>query len=303
MEPEYSSSLTIYLSLFSLLIWLYLKFIWPASNVTNLPPGPRKLPIIGNLHNLLSGSLPHHTLRNLSKKYGPLMHLQLGEGSTVVVSSPIMAQEVLKTNDVAVCGRPELLATKILAYNGTDVAFTQYGDYWRQMRKICVLELLSPKRVRSFASIREEKVSKLIESLRSSAGSVVNLTEKIYSLTSMVTARAAFGSESEDQLDAFLSLTEEAIRLAGGFELVDLYPSSKLVKLLSRTSAKLERIHKEKDVIQENIIQRHREKLAHAGGENVEAEDKDLIDVLLQLQQSGTLDIPISNDNIKALIA
>ncbi|PON90269.1 Cytochrome P450, E-class, group I, partial [Trema orientale] len=308
MEPEYSLSLAIFLGIiFSLLIfWLHVRLrrSWSSvSNIINLPPGPRKLPIIGNLHNLLAGSLPHHTLRNLSQKYGPLMHLKLGQVSAVVVSSPKMAREVLKANDLAVSGRPELLAAKILTYNGSDIAFSPYGDYWRQMRKICILELLSLKRVKSFSCIREEEVSKLVESLRSSARSPVNLTEKIFTLTSIVIARAAFGSESEDH-DAFLSMSKEAIRLAGGFELVDLFPSSKFLRVMSRTRAKLERIHKEKDRIMETIIQEHREKQKSiAKGGDIKAGEKlDLVDVLLQLQQSGTLEFPISNDNIKAVI-
>ncbi|PKI66075.1 hypothetical protein CRG98_013570 [Punica granatum] len=111
----------------------------------NLPPGPWKLPIIGSLHHM-AGSLPHRALRDLAKKYGPLMHLQLGEVSTVVVSSPELAKEVLRTHDINFASRPEILAIKILFYNCTDIAFSPYGEYFTQLRKICMQELFSVKK-------------------------------------------------------------------------------------------------------------------------------------------------------------
>nr|GMD47734.1 premnaspirodiene oxygenase-like [Ipomoea batatas] len=105
-----------------------------------LPPGPWKLPIIGNLLHLSSSSLPpHRALVDLAKRYGSpsgLMHLKLGEISTVVVSSREMAKEILRTQDVVFASRAELMATKILLYNRTDFTFSPYGDHWRQMRKI-----------------------------------------------------------------------------------------------------------------------------------------------------------------------
>ncbi|KAK2640248.1 hypothetical protein Ddye_028043 [Dipteronia dyeriana] len=306
MELEFSSCSCLLSSL--LFLFLVLNIINKRSKnngkPTHLPPGPRKLPIIGNLHNLATSSdLPHRQLRRLAGKYGPLMHLQLGELSTVVVSSAEFAKEVMKTHDLIFASRPYNLAIDIMSYNFTDIAFSPYGEYWRQLRKICVLELLSMKRVQSFRSIREEEGSNLINWIASRAGSSINLTHKIYSLSYIVVSRTAFGKECKDQ-ELFLSILEGSSKLAGGFSIADVFPSIEgLLHWFGGIKSQLEKMHREADQIVENIINDHKMRKTATSelGKNVKNHE-DLVDVLLKVQEDGDGEFRLTTDNMKAVI-
>ncbi|ESW18599.1 hypothetical protein PHAVU_006G054200 [Phaseolus vulgaris] len=265
-----------------------------CASTSNLPPGPWKLPIIGNIHNLV-GSLPHRRLRDLSAKYGPLMHLKLGEVSTIVVSSAEYAKEVLKTHDLIFASRPPILASKILSYDSVGISFSPYGDYWRQLRKICALELLSLKRVQSFQPIREEELTKFIKNIASKEGSPINLTKEILSTISTIVSRTALGSKYRDH-KKFISAVREATEVAGGFDLGDLYPSAGWLQHISGLKGKLEQSHQQTDRIMQRIIDDHREaksRAAQAQGEQVE---DDLVDVLMK-EEFG-----LSDNSIKAVI-
>ncbi|KAF2314128.1 hypothetical protein GH714_022478 [Hevea brasiliensis] len=251
------------------------------------------------MHHLV-GSLPHHRLRDLAKKYGPLMHLQLGEVTNIVISSPETAKEVMKTHDVIFAQRPFLLAASIVGYDFSDIAFAPYGNYWRQMRKICTLELLTAKRVQSFRSIREEEISKLIRTLSSGAGSPINFSRMFNSLTYSVTSRAAFGKIWKGE-EIFIPTVKKLIQLAGGFSLADIYPSIKLLHVISTVRPKLERLHQIADKILESIIYEHRARKA-AAKSGADYEEEDFVDVLLNLQDRAGLEFPLTNDNIKGVI-
>ncbi|KAL5737383.1 hypothetical protein ACOSP7_030144 [Xanthoceras sorbifolium] len=280
---------------FLVFVFMVLK-IWKRSKTsgTNLPPGPWKLPLIGNLHQLV-GSLPHHRLRDLAIKYGPFMHLHIGEVSTIVVSSPDFAKEVMKYNDVTFASRPYHLVNMIMTYNYSDIALSPYGEHWRQVRKIATLEVFSTKRVQSFRSIREEEVSNLINWIASSkAGSPINLTKEIHSLTNVITARAAFGKKCKDG-EKFLAVLKETNDLSGGFTLADLFPSIEwLLELITRIKSKIEKLHQELDQILENILNEHRKGKSEG--------NEDVVDVLLKVQADGDDGFHLATDSIKAVI-
>ncbi|GMY30996.1 cytochrome p450 71d9 [Fagus crenata] len=228
------------------------------------------------------GSLPHRALRDMAKKHGPLMHLRLGEVTTIVVSTPELAKEVMKTHDVIFASRPTSLAVKIMTYDYTDIVSAPYGNYWRQLRKICTLDLLSQKRVESFQPIREEELSTLINWIGSKAGSTINLTEKMFLTAYGITSRAAFGKKCKDQ-EKFISVVKEAIKWV-------------------RT--KLEKMHQEVDKIMGNIINEHKEQKATTKADDEDERAEDLIDVLLKFHQENGSDneFSLTTNNIKAVI-
>ncbi|PIA58211.1 hypothetical protein AQUCO_00500267v1 [Aquilegia coerulea] len=186
-----------------------------------------------------------------------------------------------------------------MSYNCKDVVMAPYGEYWRQVRKICVLELLSTKRVQSFWSVRYEEVTNLIRRIFLVNGSQMDLSEKIFRLTNDITARAAFGKTCKDK-EAFLSVTGDIIRLSAGFSFSDLFPSMKFLETISGIKSKMEMIHQKVDKIVDNIIREHKEN--RIGTETIEGEvEEDLVDVLLRIQEGGELEFPITMDNVKAV--
>ncbi|KAL1307347.1 cytochrome P450 71D10-like [Arachis ipaensis] len=292
------SIFTTFLFLFMLLKIAMKKFS-SSKDITNLPPGPRKLPIIGNMHNLV-GSMPHECLRNLASKYGPLMHLKLGEVSHIIVTSPEMAQEIMKTQDLNFCDRPNLLFARVMTYNRTDIALGPYGDYWRHIRKICNMELLTAKRVQSFRHIREAEVSELVKAISQSQGSIFNLSHKIFSTTYGIAARIVFGKKYSYQ-EFFISSIEKAIQIGGGNCIADLYPSIRVVlEMMSRDKAKLEELYIKTDKVLQDIIDDHRNR-KDGKCEEEEEGSEDLVDVLLKFQQIES-EYPLTDDNIKAII-
>ncbi|VAH35743.1 unnamed protein product [Triticum turgidum subsp. durum] len=240
------------------------------------PPGPRCLPFIGSLLHLLT-SEPQVALRDLAKKHGPVMYLRLGHVDTVVISSPAAAQEVLRDNNLTFASRPSLVATEILCYGNTDIAFAPYGAYWRTLRKICMVELLSARKVRQFAPIRDTEILSLVTNVRA----------------------AARGGEPEQ----FLSAIGVALEYSGGFCVGDLFPSLWFVDVVTGVRRRLWRAHRVLDAVFEKIITRcearreEKKSTATTGGG-----DDDLLSVMLRIKDEDGLEFPISTTNIKAVI-
>ncbi|MCL7027383.1 hypothetical protein MKW94_028374, partial [Papaver nudicaule] len=216
-----------FVSLFILAILFLFSYLLLKSSLFkgsyHLPPGPYGLPILGNLHRL--GDLPHQDFQKLSLKYGPLMYMKLGLVPAIVVSSPELAELILKTHDIVFASRPITESGKYFGYEQKGLVFKPYGSSWRNIRKLCTLHLLTNSKIESFKSTRESEVRNAIGSIKVAADSqvLVDVSLIVESLSEDITHKIIFGSLKEDQFNS-KSLIQEAFRLIGAFNIADYIP-------------------------------------------------------------------------------
>ncbi|CAK9311027.1 unnamed protein product [Citrullus colocynthis] len=176
-------------SIFSCILWMILTsiaihLISSSRKRPNFPPGPRSLPIIGNLLDV--GDKPHKFLADVAKAHGPISSLKLGQVSTVVVSSPETIRQVLETHDHVLSCRAIPDATRFSDHE-------QLGILWvvpaspigKNIRKFFKSRLFSAKSLEAKESLRGAKIEELLDSIRESAvnGEVVDVGAAAFGLS------------------------------------------------------------------------------------------------------------------------
>ncbi|KAL1369022.1 cytochrome P450 76T24-like [Arachis hypogaea] len=200
---------------------------------TKLPPGPKPLPIIGNILEL--GTEPHQSLTKLSQTYGPIMTLKLGNITTIVISSPQLAKEVLHKNDLISSYRTVPDTLHALDHNLYSVGWMQPSNEWRILRKICATKVFSSQQLDSTQVLRQRKVQELMDFVkkRSEKGEALDIGEVAFITVLNFISNTFFSmdlgdynsSKSQEWKKNFCSITEEA----GKPNIVDFFPIFRLL--------------------------------------------------------------------------
>ncbi|KAK3211908.1 hypothetical protein Dsin_016614 [Dipteronia sinensis] len=283
---------------FLALLFLFQAFVLKRNAKTKrLPPGPRGFPIFGCLH--LLGKYPHRDLHKLAQKYGSIMHLRLGLKPSIVVSSPQAAELFLRTHDLVFASRPPVEASKYISYNQMNIIYAPYGSYWRTVRKMCTLELLSNQKINYFKSIRKEEVDLLIDYVKEAAcgGVAVDLSAKVGALSADMTCRMVFGKKYMDkEFDerGFKAVIEETMEIAAAFNLADYIPQISSLDLQG-LKKRMKVVAKVFDEFFEKVIDEH----VQSKDEN---RTKDFVDLMLSFMGSEETEYRIERDHIKAIL-
>ncbi|KAM5546705.1 cytochrome P450 84A1 [Rosa sericea] len=270
------------------------------------PPGPKGLPIIGNM--LMMDQITHRGLAKLAKQYGGIFHLRMGFLHMVTVSSADVARQVLQVQDNIFSNRPATIAISYLTYDRADMAFAHYGPFWRQMRKLCVMKLFSRKRAESWESVRDE-VDTAVRTVAANTGSAVNIGELVFSLTKNIIYRAAFGTSSNEGQDEFIGILQEFSKLFGAFNIADFIPCLGWVDPQGLNN-RLAKARESLDKFIDTIIDDHLQKKKKTG--SLDEGETDMVDDLLAFyseeakvnESEDNLQnaIKLTRDNIKAII-
>ncbi|XP_057781069.1 nicotine N-demethylase CYP82E3-like [Salvia miltiorrhiza] len=267
------------------------------TNKGNFAPEPSGAwPIIGHLH-LLGEKIPiSRILGAMADKLGPVFTLRLGVHRAVVVSSREAVKDCFTTNDRVLAKRPSSTAGIYLGYNHAGFGFA-HGPYWREVRKLVLAEVLTPRRLDSLRPVREAELAaslgELHELVRGSDDDQereVAISERLERLTldtiMMMLAgkrcaeRGGGDAAAEEEAKSLRHIIKQFMYISGQFVVSDSIPFPPLRWLdLQGHIKSMKRIADELSEICEGWIGEHVERRRiDDGGLGIE---RDFIDVML----------------------
>ncbi|OAY50850.1 cytochrome P450 CYP82D47 [Manihot esculenta] len=284
---------TLVILICSLIFWISRRISRTRGKKKAAPEAEGGWPLIGHLHHLGGQQPPHIVLGNMADKYGPIFTIKMGMYRALVVSNWEIAKECLTINDKAFANRPKTLATDLLTYDGAMIGFVSYGNYWRQMRKIATIELLSNHRLEKLKHVRESEVRTALKELyrlwekkkNNSDMVLVEMKRWFADITSNVILRIIFGksvgyettNESEENEKLKVAL-RDFFDLSGRFVVADAVPFLRWLDIGGHERA-MKKTAKHLDLFAERWLKEHKEKKASGFKKG----EEDFMDLMLEI--------------------
>ncbi|KAF2660297.1 cytochrome P450 [Lophiostoma macrostomum CBS 122681] len=176
-------------------VWLSLFLAVPALTLIHdvwiwlrMPPGPTPLPFVGNKLQLPK-SQPWIQFEQWSKKYGPIFTIWIGRKPTVVLSDPMIAQELMEKRSNKYSSRPRMVAMGEILWDNASVLVQPYGKEWSIRRKL-LHQALTPKALRLYRPVQTAEASRLCSQLIENPSNWEKLLERF---TSSIVFSVAYG--------------------------------------------------------------------------------------------------------------
>ncbi|XP_028762782.1 geraniol 8-hydroxylase isoform X1 [Neltuma alba] len=282
-----------YMLLLIFVICIFVQFLRLPNGRSNrrnrkLPPGPTPFPIIGNLLEL--GHKPHKSLAKLANIYGPIMSLQLGRVTTIVVTSVDMAKGVLLTHDRFLSNRTVPDAVTALNHHEYSLSFLPVSPRWRALRKLCNNQLFGNKALDASQDLRRSKVQQLIKQVHQSSevGEAVDIGKAAFKTSINLLSNSVFSVdlvESVDKTGEFKETVVNILKEIGRPNVADYFPILKKIDPLGVRSRTTIHVRKMLDVF--HLLVTQRLKLRETTGSLA---NNDILDALLSEENRQEMD-------------
>ncbi|KAF9264353.1 cytochrome P450 [Marasmius fiardii PR-910] len=201
--------------------------------VSQLPPGPRGLPFVGNILDLKKVSESNEpmwiTYLKWSHLYGDVFTFHVFGSRTIVLNSYKAIMDLLEHQSQNYSDRPRYPMLNELLRWGWNVGFMQYSEYWRLHRRV-FHEYFQPRVLPQYYDIQRERTSLLIQDLTTSPK---DFFEHVTTHSGGIMLEVIYGYQTRGSYDSYVKLVDKAIaglNEAGvGKYLVDYFPILKYI--------------------------------------------------------------------------
>uniref|UniRef100_A0AAZ3P339 Cytochrome P450 2K1-like n=1 Tax=Oncorhynchus tshawytscha TaxID=74940 RepID=A0AAZ3P339_ONCTS len=191
------------------------------------PPGPRPLPLLGNMLQL-DLKKPYCTLCELSKKYGPIFTVHFGPKKVVVLAGYKTVKQAL-VNQAEDFGDRDITPVFYDFNQGHGILFAN-GDSWKEMRRFALTNLrdFGMGKKGSEEKILEE-IPYLIEVLEKHEGKAFDTAQPVLYAVSNIISAIVYGSRFEYTDPLFTGMVDrakESIHLTGSasIQMYNMFP-------------------------------------------------------------------------------
>ncbi|KAL6554681.1 hypothetical protein OROHE_007420 [Orobanche hederae] len=272
----------------TIFLWRIFSTYVPRKNCYRPPEPAGKWPLIGHLHLLGASKILHHTPGDMADQYRPIFSLNLGMNRTFVITGWEVAKECFTTQDRVFATRPKSLVGEVVGYNSRVMIFQEYGSYWREIRKLAMVELQSNRRLDMLKHVRESEVKIFIRELHekwSSNGNgskvVVEMKEKFGDLTTNIVVRIVAGKmypgttgvHGNEESRRFQKAMADFMHLAGLFMVSDAIPLLGWIDALKGYKGKMKKTAEEIDHLLGSWLKEHQQKRENESINHSEEED------------------------------
>ncbi|XP_021909294.1 geraniol 8-hydroxylase-like [Carica papaya] len=298
MEAEHT---TIMVSILVATVTIFVGYKWLMKIAMRgkppLPPGPRGLPLLGNLP-FVEPDL-HIYFSKLSKKFGPIFKIQMGTKIYVVINSASLARKVLKEDDEIFANRDPPAAAIAETYGGGNILWRPNGPEWRNLRKVLIREMMSKTYFDASYGLRRREVREMVKEIYAKVGSPIKVRNHMFLISLNVVMGMLWGAPLDEDKKHNVGLElvpfiEEAVDLLGKPNISDFFPILAPLDLQGIVS-KMLKIRLRFDNIFESVI-------AIKKSTKTSNQSKDFLQILLELMQQEDEKMLFSMTNIKALL-
>ncbi|PWA49832.1 cytochrome P450 [Artemisia annua] len=234
----------------------------------------------------------------MAEACGPIFIVKLGVHQALVVSDAEIVKECFTKNDMVFATRPKSLVVELVGYNYAMFGLAPYGDYWRTMRKMVMIEVLSQRRVEMLSSIRVPEVRTSMKHTceawvrnKESTGSnklQVELKKLFENFQLNIITRTISGkrfSPGDKEGTRVLAVARKFLEFLGTFVVSDFLPYAKCLDL-GGYQKEMKKTAKEIDNMFEGWLEEHRKQ--RESGEHQGESEHDFMNVFISILEGAS---------------